>query len=154
MAREFRVLDADLTLREFADEYLLQSTRAPVYLAASDGRYRGVVKIEDVRDIERSEWETKTLMDIARPLTAVANVRENASLATVIMILEQQQLSRLIVLTPTDAIAGVIDRGEVVRALGKKMKLAISDSAIQRIKDEGEYPPGLKLPALAKSLQE
>ena len=154
MARDFRVLDAHMTLREFADEYLLQSTRAPVYLAASDGRYRGLVKIEDVRDVERSQWETQTLMDIARPLTSVTNVRESTSLAEVIVLLEQQALSRLIVLTPADAVAGVIDRGEVVRALGKKMNLAISDNVIQRIKDEGEYPQGLKLPALAKSLQE
>jgi len=154
MARDFRVLDANLSLREFADEYLLQSTQAPVYLAASDGRYRGVVKIEDVRDVERSQWEQQTLMDIARPLTTVINVRETTSLAEVIMLLEQQELSRLLVLTPADAVAGVIDRGEVVRALGKKMNLTISDNAIQRIKDEGEYPPGLKLPALAKSLQE
>lgn len=154
MVRDFRVLDAHMTLREFADEYLLQSTRAPVYLAASDGRYRGVVKIEDVREVERSQWEHQTLLDIAQPLTTVANVRETTSLAEVITQLEQQQLPRLIVLTPTDAIAGVIDRGEVVRALGKKMNLAISDSAIQRIKDDGEYPPGLKLPALAKSLKE
>ncbi len=154
MARDFRVLDANMTLREFADEFLLQSTQAPVYLAASDGRYRGLVKIEDVRDVERSQWEVKTLMDIVRPLMSVTHVRETTSLAEVIMLLEQQSLSRLLVLTPADAVAGVIDRGEVVRALGTKLNLAISDTVIQRIKDEGEYPPGLKLPALAKSLQE
>ncbi|MEM1310450.1 MAG: site-2 protease family protein [Cyanobacteria bacterium P01_D01_bin.71] len=154
MAREFRVLDANMTLRAFADEYLLQSTRAPVYLAASDGRYRGLVKIDDVREIERSEWEQKKLLDIARPLTSVANVRETTPLPEVIMTLEQQELSRLIVLTPADAVAGVVDRGEIVRALGKKMNLAISDSVIQRIKDEDQYPPGLKLESLAKSLQD
>jgi CBS domain-containing protein len=154
MARDFRVLDADMTLRQFADEYLLQSTRAPMYFAASDGRYRGMVDIQDVRDIERSEWEYKTLNDIARPLTSVTNIRETTTLVEVINLLEQKQLSRVVVLTPTDAVAGVIDRGEIVRALGKKMNLSISDAVIQRIKDEGEYPPGLKLPALAKSIGE
>lgn len=154
MARDFRVLDAEMTLRQFADEYLLQNTRAPMYFAASDGRYRGLVDIQDVRNIERSEWEHKTLQDIARPLPSVTHVRETTSLATVITALETQQLSRIVVLTPADAVAGVIDRGDIVRALGKKMNLSISDAVIQRIKDEGEYPPGLKLPALAKSLQE
>ncbi|MGD1929672.1 MAG: site-2 protease family protein [Leptolyngbyaceae cyanobacterium] len=154
MARDFRVLDANLTLRQFADEYLLQSTRAPLYFAASDGRYRGLVKIEDVRDIERSEWESRTLQSIARPLTAVTNVRETTPLVEVIAALETQETARIVVLTPADAVAGVIDRGEVVRALGKKMNLSISDAVIQRIKDEGEYPPGLKLSSLAKGLQE
>ncbi|MEL7314285.1 MAG: site-2 protease family protein, partial [Cyanobacteria bacterium J06559_3] len=65
--RDFRVLDATLTLSQFADEYLMQSTRAPMYFAASDGRYRGLVTIEAVREIERSEWDARTLQSIARP---------------------------------------------------------------------------------------
>ena len=154
MARDFRVLDANMTLRQFADEYLLQTTRAPLYFAASDGRYRGLVKIEDVRDIERSEWESRTLLAIARPLTAVTTVRETTPLVEEIAALAAQETARIVVLTPADAVAGVIDRGEVVRALGKKMNLSISDAVIQRIKDEGEYPPGLKLSSLAKGLQE
>ncbi|HEY9888495.1 MAG TPA: site-2 protease family protein, partial [Candidatus Obscuribacterales bacterium] len=115
MAREFRVLDAEMTLRQFADEYLLQTTRAPMYFAASDGRYRGLVDIEDVRSIERSEWDHRTLHTIARSLTTVTHVAETTSLAEVITVLEKQQLSRVVVLTPADAVAGVIDRGDIVR---------------------------------------
>lgn len=154
IARDFRVLDATMTLHQFADEYLLQTTRAPMYFAASDGRYRGLVTIEDVREIERSEWDTRTLQSIACPLTTIPSVRETTALAEVITCLENSQLSRIVVLTPADAVAGVIDRGEIVQAIAQKMNLAISDIVIQRIKDDGEYPPGLKLPALAKSLME
>ena len=152
--RDFRVLDANLTLSQFADEYLMQATRAPMYFAASDGRYRGLVTIEAVREIERSEWETRTLQSIARPLDKLPSVRETTPLAEVINLLESSQLSRIVVLTPADAVAGVIDRGEIVQAIAAKMNLAISDVVIQQIKDNGEYPPGLKLPALAKSLME
>ncbi|MEO0986007.1 MAG: site-2 protease family protein [Cyanobacteria bacterium J06639_14] len=154
IARDFRVLDATMTLRQFADEYLLQTTRAPMYFAASDGRYRGLVTIEDVRQIERSEWDSRTLQSIARPLDAIPSVRETTPMAEVINCLEKSELSRIVVLTPADAVAGVIDRGEIVQAIAQKMNLAISDVVIQRIKDEGEYPAGLKLPALAKSLLE
>ncbi|MEL6382197.1 MAG: site-2 protease family protein [Cyanobacteria bacterium J06626_18] len=152
--RDFRVLDATLTLSQFADEYLMQSTRAPMYFAASDGRYRGLVTIEAVREIERSEWDARTLQSIARPLDTIPSVRETTPLAEVINLLENSQLARIVVLTPADAVAGVIDRGEIVQAIAAKMNLAISDVVIQQIKDEGEYPPGLKLPALAKSLME
>lgn len=152
IARDFRVLDANMSLRQFADEYLLQTTRAPLYFAASDGRYRGLVRIEDVRDIERSEWEHRTLHSIARPLDTIPSVRETTPLAEVITTLENQGLSRIVVLTPADAVSGVIDRGEIVRAMAQKMNLVISDAVIQRIKDEGEYPPGLKLAALAKTV--
>ncbi|MBE7381932.1 MAG: site-2 protease family protein [Leptolyngbya sp. SIO1E4] len=154
IARDFRVLDANMTLRQFADEYLLQATRAPMYFAASDGRYRGLVTIDDVRDVERSEWESRTLHSIARPLDTIPSVRETTALAEVITHLESQALTRIVALTPAGAVAGVIDRGEIVRAMAGKMNLAISDAVIQRIKDDGEYPPGLKLPALAKTIME
>jgi predicted transcriptional regulator len=143
-----------MTLRQFADEYILQTTQAPVYFAASDGRYRGLVTIADVREVERSQWETLTLQAIARPLTEILSVGETTSLAEVITLLETQQVPRIVVLTPADAVAGVIDRGDIVRAIAQKMNLSISEAVIQRIKEEGEYPPGLKLPSLAKSLTE
>jgi Zn-dependent protease/CBS domain-containing protein len=152
--RNFRVLDAHLTLRQFADQYLLQTTRAPVYFAASEGRYRGLVDIDAVRAIERSQWESRTLLDIAQSLTSIPSVRENTPLAEVITLLEIKNLSRIVVLTPADAVAGIIDRGDIVRAIAQKMNLAISEAVIQTIKDEGTYPPGLKLPALAKSVLE
>ena len=67
MNRDFRVVDADQTLRQFADLYLLD-TAPQVYFAASDGRYRGMVSIDDLRLVERSRWE-QTLHSILRPLT-------------------------------------------------------------------------------------
>jgi len=45
MNQDFRVVDADQTLRQFADLYLLETTTPQVYFAASDGRYRGMVSI-------------------------------------------------------------------------------------------------------------
>ncbi|MEL6454983.1 MAG: site-2 protease family protein, partial [Cyanobacteria bacterium J06623_5] len=67
--RDFRVLDANMSLRQFADEYLLEDKKSsPVYFASSDGRYRGMVTIDDLRQVERSEWEHRTLHSIARPL--------------------------------------------------------------------------------------
>ena len=66
MARDFRVVDADMTIRQFADNYLLEENRSPVYFAASEGRYRGLVSVEDIRTIERSQWEILTLNHIAK----------------------------------------------------------------------------------------
>lgn len=154
MMREFRVVDANLTLRQFADEYLLREGRPPVYFAASDGRYRGLVSIDDLRAIERSEWETRTLHDIASPLTAIPAVRETSPLQSVITSLEAQQLSRITVLTPADAVAGIIDRGDIVRAIAQKLNLQLSEAIIQRIKEEGTYPPGLQLQTIAESVSE
>ena len=151
MTREFRVVDANLTLRQFADDYLLSATRAPIYFAASDGRYRGMVEADALQTIERSQWETQTLFSIVKPLSEIPSVQEATSLVDVIHLMEMKELPRVTVLSPAGAISGVVDRGDVVRSLSKKMNLPISDAAIKQIKEEGTYPPGLQLGTIAKA---
>ncbi|MEO0541491.1 MAG: site-2 protease family protein [Cyanobacteria bacterium P01_A01_bin.105] len=152
MTREFKVIDAAMTLRAFADTQLLQTGQPPVYFAASDGRYRGLVSIDDLRNVERSQWDTMTLAEVAQPLLEMAHVKEDTPLTTVITQLEAAQQRRITVLTPADAVAGVIDRGDIVRALVKQVNLPISDALIQRIKEDGAYPPGLQLLSMAESV--
>ncbi|OBQ17183.1 site-2 protease family protein [Anabaena sp. AL93] len=153
MTRNFRVVDANQTLREFADLYLLETTAPQVYFAAADGRYRGLVNINDLRTTQRSEWETQTLQTIVHPLTTIPTVIESTSLAEVIRKLETEQLSQITVLSPADAVAGVIDRGDIVQALAQKLNLPITAAEIKRIKEEGSFPPGLQLGVIAKSVE-
>ncbi|YAF94318.1 MAG: site-2 protease family protein [Nodularia sp. CChRGM 3473] len=151
MTRDFRVVDADQTLRSFADLYLLDTNAPNIYFAASDGRYRGMVAIDDLRLVERSEWENQTLQSIVHPLTEIPTVAESVPLAEVINKLENEQLPRITVLSPAGAVAGVIDRGDIVRTLAQKLNLRITDAEIKRIKEDGSYPPGLQLGTIAKS---
>lgn len=151
MTREFRVIDANQSLRSFADTYLLNITAPEIYFAESDGRYRGMVSIEDLRLVERSQWETLTVQSIVHPLTEIPSVTESTLIVDVINMLENQQLSRITVLSPAGAVAGVIDRGDIVRLLGEKLNLRITEAEVKRIKEEGRFPPGLQLGAVAKS---
>lgn len=156
MTRDFRVVNADMTLRQFADEYILRNAQTAEatyqpYYAASDGRYRGMVSIEDFNFVERSLWETQTLHSIVRPLTQIITVEEKTPLVEVINCMEANQLRRITVLSPAGAIAGVIDRGDIVSAVAARLKMAISEAEVKRIKAEGTYPPGLQLQAIAKS---
>ncbi|MFM7407280.1 MAG: site-2 protease family protein [Cuspidothrix sp.] len=152
MTRNFRVVDANQTLREFADLYLLETTPTQVYFAAADGRYRGLVNINDLRTIDKSEWETQTLHSIVYPLNTIPTVVESTPFAEVINKLESEKLSQITVLSPADAVAGLIDRGDIVQALAQKLSLSITPLEIKRIKEEGSFPPGLQLGVIAKSL--
>ncbi|MGC1310086.1 MAG: site-2 protease family protein [Phormidesmis sp.] len=152
--RDFRVLDANMSLRQFADEYLLlDQKQAPVYYASSEGRYRGLVSIDGLRQVERSEWETRDLHSIAQPLLQTPHVREGMPLTEAIELMEKKSLERLTVLTPADAVAGTLDRGDIVRALAQALNFPISDAIIQKIKEEGVYPAGLQLGAIAQSIE-
>lgn len=151
MTREFRVIDAEMTLRQFADDYLICASSIPVFFAASSGRYRGFVSVDKLRMIERSQWETQTLHDIVTPLDQLIAVPEKALLAEVINQMESQGLPRITVLSPAGAVSGIIDRGDIVRAVAKSLKVPIPEASIKRIKEEGSYPPGLPLDAIAKT---
>jgi Zn-dependent protease len=154
MTREFRVVDGHKTLREFADEYLLSEKRSSIYFVASDGRYRGLLVIEDLRFLERSLWETQTLDDIAHPLDTLVTVREKTPLYVIINTMEAHELNWITVLSPADAVSGVIDKGDVVLGLAQHMKMSVPETEIQRIKEEGTYPQGFQLPAIAQSVAE
>jgi Zn-dependent protease/CBS domain-containing protein len=155
MTREFRVLDANLTLRQFADDYLLsEPSQSVVYYAASNGRYRGLVGAEDLHNVERSLWETQTLQTIVHPLSDIPSVNESTPLTEVVNLMEAQEIRRITVLSPAGAVAGVIDRGDIVRSIATKLNISVPDSLIQQIKEEGVYPPGLQIPALAKAAAE
>jgi len=151
MSREFRVVDAHMTLRQFADKYLLAEAESITYYASSEGRYRGLVPPEGLREVERSLWESKTLELIIQPLETLPSVLESAPLTEVVDQLEERSLRRITVLSPAGAVAGVIDRGDIVRTLATNLNIPIPDDIIKRIKEDGEYPPGLQLHAIAKS---
>lgn len=152
MSGDFRVVDANQSLREFADIYLLENSSHQVYFAASEGRYRGLVKVEDLRNIQRSEWETTTLINIVHPLDTIPAVNESTPLAEVISKLEDEQLNQITVLSPAGAVAGIIDRGDTVKCLAQQLNLRIAESEIKRIKEEGSFPTGLQLGVIAKSI--
>lgn len=155
MTREFRVVDAKLTLQAFNENYVQkESGIAPTFFATLDGRYRGMVKIEDLQEIERSLWDTTTLDTIVHPLLEIPSVAETTPLSDVIDKLDAQELRSITVLSPAGAVAGMIDRGDIVRAVVEKLKVPVPDTLINRIKEEGTYPPGLPLGAIAKSLNQ
>ncbi|NET54415.1 MAG: site-2 protease family protein, partial [Merismopedia sp. SIO2A8] len=58
------------------------------------------------------------------------------------------------VLSPAGTVAGVIDRGDIVSAIARKLNLPISSAQIKHIKAEGVYPQGLQLEAIAKAATE
>jgi Zn-dependent protease/CBS domain-containing protein len=153
MTRDFRVLDANQKLREFAESYVLTATHPVAYFASSDGRYRGLVEMDRLQTIERSQWDTKTIQDIVQPLTEIASIVESTPMVDLIRLMDEKSLSKITVLTPAGAVAGVIDRGDIFRAVGNQLGLTVSDEAVRQVKEAGEFPAGFQLGAIAQSIQ-
>lgn len=154
MTRDFRLIDADMTLRQFADEYLLMqnSAKHEIFYAAANGRDRGLVCTEKLREVDRSLWATENLQSIIKPIKNLDAVELRDNLPKVIDLLETKEIRHLTVLSPVGSVAGIIDRGDIIRSLARKLKWRIPDALIQQVKDEGKFPPNFPLWELSKSL--
>ena len=154
MSQEFRVVNGKLTLTDFTYQYILSdSLKVMPYYAAAEGRYCGLIRVKDLNRIERSEWGNKTLADIAHSLAIIPSVTEKNTLLEVINKLEAIEDKYLTVLSPAEAVAGVIDRGQIVEFMIEKHHLALPPSEIQHAREEGTYPPGLDLAKMVKTIQ-
>ncbi|MEN9214715.1 MAG: site-2 protease family protein [Gloeomargarita sp. DG02_4_bins_56] len=152
MSRDFRVLPAELSLRDFVDLYCLPTTRAPeIYFAEADGRYRGLVDSGRLSHLERSQWTQLSLDAIVIPLDELPGIREQESLAQAIVTLGEHQ-SWLLVRSPVGGVQGLVLRGDVLKPLAPF--LGLSEADLERANREGRYPQGLNLVPLAQKALE
>lgn len=154
MSQEFRVINGKLTLQDFAFQYILSDKYQQLpYFSAADGRYCGLVKLEDFHAIERSEWANKTIADISHHLTEIPSVTEKTNLVKVINKLEHIHDKYLTVLSPAGAVSGIISKANIVEFIAKKHNFPIPSSEIKKTKEDNSYPVGLNLPNLIKNLE-
>jgi Zn-dependent protease len=152
MTRDFRIVDGNLSLREFADRYLLSEPKDCLYFASVDGRDRGLIQVEQIKQIDRSLWEQETVLRIVKPTTELDTANLHQSLAEIINTLETKQIRSLTILSPVGSIAGVIDRGDVLLALARKLQWRIPDSFLQEIKRQAKFPPEFRLAEISAQL--
>lgn len=156
MTKDFRVVNAHLTIRQFVEEYViaqLPNSMPITYYAASEGRYRGLLRVSELQLVERSQWDHQQLLNIVHPLTEIPSVTETTSFVDVVRKLEQVPDRYLTVLSPAGAVSGVIDRGDLVKAIATKHNLPVPDLEIKRIKEEGTYPAYLQLNVIADIIE-
>ncbi len=151
MVRSFRVVNAQQTIRSFAESYLINQPEPTLYFATANGRYQGQVETDRVSVIERSLWDQQTVQSLVKPLSELSAVAESAPLTDVVLKLEQKNLLQMIVLSPAGAIAGTIDRADIVKGVLGKMGLALPSNELEQIQQTGTYPATLQLLTLVQA---
>jgi Zn-dependent protease/CBS domain-containing protein len=155
MTRDFRLVDADISLREFADKFLLMEEKDanPIYIASSNGRDRGIISAGAIRNIDSSEWQSKSLQALVKPFDEIDTVDLKAQISTVVKLLEQKQLRYVIVRSPVGSVAGVIDHGDIIKALDSKLLWRIPSEYVKQIKADGKFPANFRLVEICEQLE-
>ncbi|NJL22042.1 MAG: site-2 protease family protein [Leptolyngbyaceae cyanobacterium SM1_3_5] len=140
MQRDLQAIDAHLSLNDLA-------TMSPAtYRVIENGRERGIIWPEATSGSCVGTAPVTSVMD---SIDRLAIVDEATSLRSVV---EQLETARRVVVVSAGELVGVIDRGDVVEAIGRALKLPVADSVVDRVRAENVYPPGLELEAIARSV--
>lgn len=152
MTRQFRVLDGTLNVEVLIELYFQESAGSNLpYFSSTDGRYDGALKVAAIQELERSQWQSRSLREFATPLDDLPTVMEEATALAVIQRMEAENLPYITVLSPAGTVAGVIDRGDLVQAVGKTLGIQFPPEEIARIKLDAAYPPKFQLGAIAQA---
>ncbi|WP_110987155.1 site-2 protease family protein [Acaryochloris thomasi] len=116
-----------------------------------------LLKLVAADAMTRDSWDVtaSTLRQSISRFLPVAQehvVQEQTPLLEVIKHLERSRLRQITVLTSAGYVAGVIDRGDVVNAVARQLKVPLSEGQIQQIKLQGIYPQQLPLVAIAQTI--
>ncbi|MEO0852160.1 MAG: hypothetical protein AAFY15_01470, partial [Cyanobacteria bacterium J06648_11] len=104
-----------------------------------------LVQPERLRAIERSQWDALTLLDIVIPMDELNGLDEEDAIEAVAESMATTQRRAIPILTRTGAIAGLVDKGDIVQGVGGKLGIEISPEIVQRIRDTNQFPPGFPL---------
>ncbi|NER98722.1 MAG: site-2 protease family protein [Symploca sp. SIO1B1] len=115
------IISADLSLREFANEYIIGKREWSKFLVTdADGQFLGAIAVDEMRNIPTSDWPTTTVKALMQPVEVSAIVKPEQSLLEVVMLLEQKQLNQLLVVRESGVLVGLLEKASIRSLLEQK----------------------------------
>jgi Zn-dependent protease/CBS domain-containing protein len=115
------IVSANLTLREFADELLLNEQDWRRFLVTDEnGQLVGAMSIDNMRSIPTALWGETQIREVMRPIEQSTTVRSDKPLWEVVQLLEQQQLSALPVIRDNGVLVGILEKASIINLLQQK----------------------------------
>lgn len=115
-------VDADLSLRELVEEYLLKRSYNAFPVQDRDERVLGLITLSQVKEIPRERWPTTRVGEVMMPVDEAVTVRPGDSLAEVLSKLERKGVGRALVVE-NGHLEGFITRADVAHWLERYQQL-------------------------------
>jgi len=115
------IVSANLTLREFADERILNWQNWRRFLVTDDnGQLVGAISVDDIRSVNTASWSEKQVREVMRPIEDSTTVQSDQPLLEVVQLLEQQNLSALPVIRDNGVLVGILEKASVINLMQKR----------------------------------
>ena len=114
------IVSADLTLREFADERILNWQNWRRFLVTDQNEQLvGAISVDDLRSIPTTLWSETQVREVMRPIEQSTTVQSDQPLLDVVQLLERQNLSALPVIRHNGVLVGILEKASVINLLTK-----------------------------------
>lgn len=113
------IVSADLSLREFANNYIIGSKQEwrKFLVTDEEGQLLGAIAVEEMKNVPTSHWNTTTVKELMQPVDRSTTVDAEQSLLDVVMRLEQEQLTQLPVIRDNGVVVGILEKASIIRLL-------------------------------------
>jgi len=115
MERECSAVGGELSVRDFVDEYLLHSA-SRCFPVIQNGNLAGLVTPNEIRKVDRGDWDRTSLQSIMRPANQLRAVPPDMPAIQALELMAREHLSQLVVVAD-GKLQGIFSRGQVARFL-------------------------------------
>ncbi|MEM9137874.1 MAG: site-2 protease family protein [Cyanobacteria bacterium P01_F01_bin.42] len=123
---ESPVVDADITLREFADMTItlgLQKKWKRFLVQDQAGRLAGSVDLDILQAVPTTQWSELYVQDYLKPLTPENQVESSQSLLNVLNKLDKQKMQAIAVIQSNGTLLGLLEKSSIIELLQRKQPL-------------------------------
>ena len=120
--RQSPIVSQDLSLREFANNYVIGSTQTwRRFLVTDDaGQLVGAIDLDDLKTIPTGSWPTVLVKELLKPIEFSTTVKPELSLLEVVTLLETLKVQELPVIRENGVLVGLVEKAEIARLLQKR----------------------------------
>jgi CBS domain-containing protein len=121
------VISADLSLREFANNYIIGKAEWHKFLVtAEEGQLLGAISVDDMKTVNTSDWTTTKVRELMQPVDLSTIVKSDQSLLEVITLLEKEELTQLPVVRENGVLVGILEKASILRLLEKRREAKLA----------------------------
>lgn len=117
------IVNANLTLREFVNEYVIGKEQWRKFLVVNEAKQLiGEILVDDLKQIPTSEWIYVQVANIVKPVSEVTKIASSLSLLEVVKLIETQNMKEMVVIKENQEVLGLLEKSSILNLLQQELQ--------------------------------
>ena len=119
------IVSADLSLREFANNYIIGKAEWRKFLVTDEqGQLLGAIAVDDLKTVPTSNWPITPVRELMQPVDLSTTVQSDQSLLDAIVLLEKAKLDEVPVVRNNGVLVGMLEKASIIRLIEQQRSQA------------------------------